>query len=1065
MSLKIFISSVSEEFEEERAILNEEINKLQDLFIGMEFFGSDPAKPADYCREMAEQCDLYIGLIGLNEGSIDKESGLSFTRIEYDTAFNKNKPCLIYFKGSKPVKRFKITTVESGYEKFKSLLLEKHTVYYFKDVTDLRVRFLNDFIKLLRAGLFHKILPLRQGPIAAEVLHSLMKGSIHEQIKAVGQEKYIPELFILREAEKEILDFTHFDEDYFSRLNFVIEKLQTISHQYNLDKATALFFEKAKKELANFNTTSVKSIINELKEAFYFNEVASLVGAFEKLITDPAETGNFYKISELKFHLKQQPFIVQSKLANFEDAFSDIAKRISVAKRTFRSFTEFIELFPSYIDESGRQAEAKLANDLLLELSILTDLYAKRCLVLVGKAGSGKTNNLCHLAEVLIENHPVILLSGQMEISNEYDIQYHIQQRLEQEFSGFFSDWMHRINESLHVKGKWLFILIDGINETNNLPLMLRLFNQLLPRIENKKIKLIISCRDLSWDRFRDAYAPYLFKDVVSLKEFTDKEWRNVVKLYFNKFKIECIVEKESIAALRNPLLLRFFCEANQGKKLGKLRSLKLVSIFDHYLERINQSISRRHSLFSAHSATLLLLAIAHIMWEKKFISINADFLNSLPGDPGNNQLLQNLVLSENIILEIAKHPSSLRKSTRFLYDEFMEYMIAKSWVEEVVNADDIQQKTGELIGAAIESIDNFQPAFGAIFFFDQMMAFNGTLINKMIIKMSGQGKQFQDTQMVYAIENLNLDELNDELIEIVKKFDSQVRNDLKDRLSQVILKILKKQPHLEFGKKYINKILEVGDNSVDKEKLKNKKELIYEADKDSLPLLPPARYHYSIDTKLTAISMLVLSKDNLNNKTIEDGIKRMGNMDLAAALQSLKNLDGGTEQLVYKTITDYIELKLPEYRIYSAWLLRERYGSKPAEFIIRLLMDNETRVHQYVFGLFNTRLIESELIDQMLSKIKSAPEIKPWHLRYFVRLLGKNTQFHQSKSAEHSRSGIISVLEKLQNHQKASIRLEAYRAIMQYPGYFDPLILRKRMSDDYDNYIRSCGTKYFPAE
>ena len=43
MALKIFISSVNRELREEREALPEEIQKLQDLFVGMEFFGSDAA--------------------------------------------------------------------------------------------------------------------------------------------------------------------------------------------------------------------------------------------------------------------------------------------------------------------------------------------------------------------------------------------------------------------------------------------------------------------------------------------------------------------------------------------------------------------------------------------------------------------------------------------------------------------------------------------------------------------------------------------------------------------------------------------------------------------------------------------------------------------------------------------------------------------------------------------------------------------------------------------------------------------------------------------------------------
>src|SRR5258705_444920 len=100
MTLKIFISSVYRELHEERHGLHEEIQKLQDLFVGMEFFGSDPSRPADYCVRKVEESDLYVGLFGDDYGSVDEATGISFTQLEYEAAAAKHIPCLIFFKGS-----------------------------------------------------------------------------------------------------------------------------------------------------------------------------------------------------------------------------------------------------------------------------------------------------------------------------------------------------------------------------------------------------------------------------------------------------------------------------------------------------------------------------------------------------------------------------------------------------------------------------------------------------------------------------------------------------------------------------------------------------------------------------------------------------------------------------------------------------------------------------------------------------------------------------------------------------------------------------------------------------
>src|SRR6185369_9454385 len=154
MALKIFISSVSGEFEGERQALREEIDKLHDLFVGMELFGSDPAKPANYCIDKVEESDLYVGLFGDRYGSIEEQTRKSFTELEYEAAINKSIPCLIYFKGVMPSDKEAMPSDTDSQHAFKTRLQKNHIVYRFKDTHDLKLQFLIDFIKLLRGSLF-----------------------------------------------------------------------------------------------------------------------------------------------------------------------------------------------------------------------------------------------------------------------------------------------------------------------------------------------------------------------------------------------------------------------------------------------------------------------------------------------------------------------------------------------------------------------------------------------------------------------------------------------------------------------------------------------------------------------------------------------------------------------------------------------------------------------------------------------------------------------------------------------------------------------------------------------
>ncbi len=226
------------------------------------------------------------------------------------------------------------------------------------------------------------------------------------------------------------------------------------------------------------------------------------------------------------------------------------------------------------------------------------------------------------------------------------------------------------------------------------------------------------------------------------------------------------------------------------------------------------------------------------------------------------------------------------------------------------------------------------------------------------------------------------------------------------------------------------------------------------------LHVLPPARYHYTEETRLSAIGILVRLKDGQTYQTIEEGIRRMGRLDLHSALQALESLDHATDEIVYQAVADYLKINLAEYRIFCAFLLRQRYGVKPAELLVELLLDGDTRVHQYTARLFERRRVESALIGQVIHKINTHPELRPWHLDNLVRLLGKKAQFKPGEPIKQFESAIIVALTHLLSYPRAHIRLEAYRAILQYPNLINLQSIKSSMLQDPDIYIRTMAHK-----
>jgi hypothetical protein len=107
--LKVFISSVQKEFAGERQNLFVYLHgdPLLGLFFEPFLFENLPASDqrvnAVYVNEVSA-CDIYIGLLGVEYGSEDKE-GISPTEKEFDVATQLHKTRLIYIKGESSVQR------------------------------------------------------------------------------------------------------------------------------------------------------------------------------------------------------------------------------------------------------------------------------------------------------------------------------------------------------------------------------------------------------------------------------------------------------------------------------------------------------------------------------------------------------------------------------------------------------------------------------------------------------------------------------------------------------------------------------------------------------------------------------------------------------------------------------------------------------------------------------------------------------------------------------------------------------------------------------------------------
>lgn len=94
---------------------------------------------------MIDECDFYLLVIGGRYGSIDEETGISYTEKEYNYAKNKELPVLVLVKESSAIVESERDTGDDKYDKMKKLdefrdrvLGDKNTVDFFADLNSLK---------------------------------------------------------------------------------------------------------------------------------------------------------------------------------------------------------------------------------------------------------------------------------------------------------------------------------------------------------------------------------------------------------------------------------------------------------------------------------------------------------------------------------------------------------------------------------------------------------------------------------------------------------------------------------------------------------------------------------------------------------------------------------------------------------------------------------------------------------------------------------------------------------------------------------------------------------------
>jgi hypothetical protein len=518
------------------------------------------------------------------------------------------------------------------------------------------------------------------------------------RIDRFARGKYIPELYVRRALTDELECFHELELTTVNRLRW---KTREVAGAFTMLTSTCLrAFPMT--SMAEYRTASRRDNSNDLLDEKGWTIPSAFCRDLDKQKRAATEAaldhlnGLFKESKGWLDTLASMARELSEQARNLPNAFYDNQQTSTIITSALNTLARKLGQMPvielksssGKITKEGLVEEAQL-NALDRRLTLLSSLYRdsrKQLSVVIDRAGGGKTNLLCHLALRHGNAQPTVLLFGKEQINDDRGligvIEREVLDRIDGKAGGLVS-----LDEVLSANGAFLHVFVDGINETRDIASLDRQIANLLAWMKGHRIKVTLTCRDIYWAFFNYDQWAFEAQSIFSdrLREFSEIEYSTAIQLYLNHYRIDCTLDDRARAACRHPLLLRFFCEAyghaTEVAKLGYIRDIRLKQLFDVYFQRkLNQialAIGHRNAdsigiyvaklsghLFSARSSAFITTQVEEITGESDVSTPKSLYLR---------------LLDEDIIIE--EQPTSdidLRRVT-FVYEEFMEYLVARS--------------------------------------------------------------------------------------------------------------------------------------------------------------------------------------------------------------------------------------------------------------------------------------------------------------------------------------------------------------------------------------------------
>lgn len=466
-----------------------------------------------------------------------------------------------------------------------------------------------------------------------------------KEIDRVAKRKYIESLYIDREIQSVISSHLWNDETLANRL----------SHIQNDNYKIVTYGRKEEQNLKNQLANRKKNTKTELNT-------------------------NFITEKEIREKLNKTKLLVEKALNNDERLSVILSEAMPCSGKHLQS----LKMIDQSYEEIRKDLDiSKIEIDFALYETLRT--ASRSSTIIIDRAGGGKTNLLCHLALKNSQLEPTLFVGGRIQITGEDSLLIQIAERMGCSKGQDANEYLKRMDYLLDHERCHATIFIDGLNENRDIEKLNKAMVYFFKCITSTRFRVIATCRDIYWAFFEQQ--PWVESSNIirgNLCEFSKAEQAIALGKYLDFFNIEVDLGPLALERCRHPLLLRFFCEAytkkNERVNLGRVSEIRLKRLFDDYWIAKIQNMSSGMLDDSPRQAEEYVYQLVSYMFKMGIASLTTDQVPIVTGDNDlrTEKSLYLGLLDEDIVIEELPTEDTGTRRVVFVYEEFMEYAIAR---------------------------------------------------------------------------------------------------------------------------------------------------------------------------------------------------------------------------------------------------------------------------------------------------------------------------------------------------------------------------------------------------